>query len=181
MEAQNTQTKEKMGKLLKIALSYYGKEISLPSTQLFSFDQINAKENSIEGKYNYQIQYGFPQSGCVIMGFSYFEESNSFSIDKISVHAPTADKEFIVANFAPQSGFGGLSISANFGLDMDTKEHTSSVEIEQNPNALKMLDMAINDLGQAEILGECRVAVPMGSDRIPLCNTIDKPLNKGKR
>ena len=45
MEAQNTKTKEKIGKLLKIALAYYGKEISLPSTQLFSFDQINDEEN----------------------------------------------------------------------------------------------------------------------------------------
>ena len=181
MEAQNTQAKEKIGKLLKIALAYYGKEISLPSTQLFTFDQINDEENSIEGKYNYHIQYGFPQSGCVSMKFSYLEENNSFSINKISVYAPTADKEFVVTNFAPQSDFGAISVSANFGLDMDTKEHTSSVEIEQNPNALKMLDMAINDLSQAEILGECRAEVPIGSDRIPLCNTTNKPLNKGKR
>ena len=91
------------------------------------------------------------------MKFSYLEENNSFSIDKISVYAPTADKEFVVANFAPQSDFGAISVSANFGLDMDTNEHVSSVEIEQNPNALKMLDMAIIDLSQAEILGECIV------------------------
>ena len=181
MEAKNNQTKEKIGKLLKIALAYYGKEISLPTTQHFSFDQINDEKNSIEGKYDYHIQYGFPQSGSVSMGFSYLEDSNSFSINKISVYAPPADKEFVVANFAPQSDFGAISVSANFGLDMNTIEHTSSGEIEQNPNAQKMLDMAINDLSQAEILGECRVAVPIGSDRIPLCNTTNKPLNKGPR
>lgn len=181
MEAQNTQAKEKMSKLLKIALAYYGKEISLPSTQLFSFDQINDEESSIKGKYNYHIQYGFPQSGCVSMRFSYLEESNSFSISKISVYAPPADKEFVVANFAPQSDFGAISVSANFGLDMDTKKHTSSIEIEQNPNALKMLDMAISDLSQAEVLGECGAVVPIGSDRIPLCITTNKPLNKEKK
>lgn len=115
------------------------------------------------------------------MEFSYLEENNSFSIDKISVYAPTSDKEFIIANFAPQYEVNELSINANFGLDMDTKKHTSSIDIEQNPNALKMLDMAINDLSQAEIIGECREAVPIGSDRIPLCNSTNRPLNQRKR
>ncbi len=181
MNVQNTHVKEKIGKLLKIVLGYYGKEVALSSTQYFSFDEITDKENSVDGKYNYQIQYGFPQSGCVIMKFGYSEESNSLSIYEVSVFASMADKEFAVANFASQSNFAELGISANFGLDMNTKKHTSLEEIEQNPNALKVLDMAINDLGQAEILGECRVEVPVGSNRIPVSNAINKPLNKGRK
>lgn len=181
MEAQNAQVTEKMTMLLKFALSFYDKEISLPSNQFFSFDQIIDEKNTRDGEYNYQVQYGFPQSGSVLMNFSYFEESDSFTVDKLSVHAPSADKEFAVANFTPQTDFGGISISANFGLDMKTEEYTSLEDIEQNPNAIKMIDMAIDDLSQAEILGECMVGVPIGSNKIPLCSTSVKPLNKTEK
>ena len=37
------------------------------------------------------------------------------------------------------------------------------------------------DLEKAEVLGECRLAVPTGSVQIPLCHSTNKPLNKGKR
>lgn len=179
MEVQGTKTK--VIKLLKLAFSYYGKEILLPSKQYFNFIQINDQENSIKGKYDYQIQYGFPQSGSVIIKFSYFQKEHSFSVDKISVFAPSADKLFDVVNFVPQVNIDELGISANFGLDIDTKEHTSSIEIEQNPNALKMLDMAINDLSQATILGKCCLEVSEDSDTIPLCYVRNEIINKEKR
>lgn len=182
MEEKCVQSKEKMSKLFRLALSTYGKEISLSSVQHFSFDKIKNEENLIEGKHNYHIQYGFPQSGCISIKFSYLEASKTFSIDEFEVYAPPADKIFAVANFSPQSdNFGEFSIRANFGIDMNTKKHTSLVEVESNPNALKILDMAINDLKQAKILGECRVAVPIGSDRIPVCDAINQPLNEAKR
>ena len=84
-------------------------------------------------------------------------------------------------NFVPQVNIDELGISANFGLDIDTKEHTSSIEIEQNPNALKMLDMAINDLSQAKILGKCCLEVSKDSDAIPLCYVRNEIINKEKR
>ena len=181
MENKINQTREKITDFLRKSIKYYGKEIALDSNQHFSINQICNDENLQNGIYDYQIQYGFPQSGCITMEFSFNEKSKSFSIDKATVYAPPADKEFIVANFAPQTDFDELSVRANFGLDMDTKKHTSSAEISQNPNALNMLDFAIGDLEKAEVLGECRLAVPAGSERIPLCHSTNKSLNKGKR
>ncbi len=180
MEDKIKQMREKITDFWRKSFKYYGKEIALDSNQHFSIDQICNDENLQNGIYDYQVQYGFPQSGCITLSFSFTEKDKSFSIDKITVYAPPADKEFIVANFAPQT-FGGLSASANFGLDMETKEHTSLAEILQNPNALKMLDFATRDLENAEVLGECRLEALTGSERIPMCHSTNKPQNKGKR
>lgn len=181
MEDKIKQTREKITDFWRKSFKYYGKEIALDSNQYFSIDQIRNDENLQKGIYDYKVQYGFPQSGCISLGFSFKEDDESFSMDKITVYAPPADKEFIVANFAPQADFSGLSVSTNFGLDMETKEHTSCAEISQNPNALNMLDLAIGDLEKAEVLGECRLEVPIESERIPMCHSANKPLNKGKR
>lgn len=181
MDTKNIHVAEKIKKLLEIVLSYYGKEIALSSVQHFSFDQIIDEENSIQGKYKYHIQYGFPQSGCVNMIINYRKDVNSFSVDKISVYAPTSDKDFVVTNFIPQFELDNLNVSENFGVDIGTIEHTSSIDIEQNPNAMKMLDMAINDLSQAEVLGKCEQEAPIGSQEIPICISINKPLYKEKR
>lgn len=51
-------------------------------------------------------------------------------------------------------------------------------EIADNPNALSMLDFANNDLGKAEVLGECYLMVPEGSKKIPITNSKSKYLNK---
>ncbi len=53
------------------------------------------------------------------------------------------------------------------------RKHTSVSSIVINSNALKMLDITINDLSQAEILGKCRITVSIGSDQIPCYNRID--------
>lgn len=175
------QALEKISAFWRKSLKYYGKEIALDSNQYFSINQICNDDNLQKGIYDYKVQYGFPQSGCITLGFSYKKEDDSFLIDKITVYAPPADKEFIVASFAPQADFDELSVSMNFGLDMGTKKHTSCAEISQNPNALNMLDFAIEDLEKAQVLGECRLEVPAGSEQIPICHSTNKPLNKEKR
>lgn len=71
-----------------------------------------------------------------------------------------------------------MRVSANFGIDMETTKHTTTEEIADNPNALSMLDFANNDLGKAEVLGECYLMVPEGSKRIPITNSKSKHLNK---
>lgn len=181
MEDKIKQTREKITDFWRKSLKYYGKEIALDSNQYFGIDQIRNDENLQKGICDYHVQYGFPQSGCITLNFSFKKEDKSFSIDKITVYAPPKDKEFIIANFAPQADFGGLNVSANFGADMETKGHTSIAEISQNPNALNMLDFAIGDLEKAEVLGECRLEVPIGSEQIPMCHSTNKPLNRGKR
>lgn len=180
MEDRINQTREKIEDFWRKSLKYYGKEIVLGSNQYFSIDQIRNGENLQMGIYDYRIQYGFPQSGCITIDFSFDEDSKSFSINNIIVYAPPADKEFVVANYAPQVTLGEMNVSANFGIDMHTEKHASIEAISQNPNALNMLDFASDDLDKAEVLGECRVVVPSGSEIIPMCNCTNKPY-KGKR
>lgn len=170
---------QKIDSFFRTAMKYYGKQIALPSNQHFSIDQVIGKEK--DGEYNYMIQYGFPQSGCVSMDFGYSKESNSFSINGISVFAPPIGEDIIMANFAPQVEAYGVGISVNLGLDIGTQQHTKISEIEENPNALKMLDIAISDLDKAQVLGECRAAVPVGSTRIPCCDSTRFSNEKGKQ
>ena len=172
---------QKIDSFFRTAMKYYGKEIALPSNQHFSIDQVIDEEKDKDGEYNYMIQYGFPQSGCVSMDFGYSQESNSFSINGISVFAPPIGEDIIMANFAPQVESGEVGISVNFGLDTGTQKHSKLNEIEENPNALKMLDIAISDLNKAQVLGECREAVPVGSTHIPCCNSTHFPNEKGKQ
>ena len=152
------EAKIKVESFFKVAMKYYGKEVALPSNQYFSINQVIDEEKDKDGEYNYKIQYGFPQSGCVSMNFGYSQESNSFSIKS-----------------------GGVGISENFGLDTGTQKHSKLNEIEENPNALKMLDIAISDLDKAQVLGECRQKVPVGSTHIPCCNSTHFPNTKGKQ
>ena len=172
---------QKINSFFRMAMKYYGKEIVLPSNQHFSIDQVIDEGKDKDGEYNYMIQYGFPQSGCVSMDFGYSQESNSFSINGISVFAPPTGENIIMANFAPQVEAAGVGISVNFGLDIGTQKHSKISEIEENPNALKMLDIAISDLDKAQVLGECRAAVPVGSTRIPCCNSTRFSNEKGKQ
>lgn len=178
MENKAKKVQEKATTFFRNSLQYYGKEIALDSNQFFSIEQIVNDENLQNGIYDYQVQYGFPQSGCVSLKFSYSESEQSFSINGITVYAPSADKEFMVANFAPKTELGEMRVSANFGIDMETTKHTATEEIADNPNALSMLDFANNDLGKAEVLGECYLMVSEGSKRIPITNSKSKHLNK---
>ena len=180
MEDKMNQVNEKINKFFYKAFEYYGKEIALESNQYFSIDQIVDEEKQQQGEYQYRIQYGYPSSGCVSMKFCYSEKNDSGSITEVTVDAPPADKEMIIATFAPQSQINGIKISANFGLDMGTVQHKSLSAIANNPNALKMIDIAISDLCQAEILGECGIVVPADSNLIPCSNSTNKPYNKGK-
>lgn len=178
MEEKLRKVQEKATIFLRKSLQYYGKEIALESNQIFSIDQIINDENLQNGIYDYKVQYGFPQSGCVSLEFSYSEPEQSFSINEVTVYAPSADKEFVVANFAPKVDLGVMNVSANFGVDMGTTKHTTTEEIANNPNALNMLDFANNDLDKAQVLGECCLMVPEGSKRIPITNSTTKCLNK---
>lgn len=180
MENKDNQVSKKIDCFFRTALKYYGKEIGLTSNQHFSIEQICDSEKEQCGEYSYMIQYGFPQSDCVIMNFGYSQKANEFTIDRISVYAPPVGENIIMANFAPHLQAGPIGISVNFGMDMGTQEHTSIHEIEENPNALKMLDIAIADLNQAQILGECKLAVSTGSDRISFCNSKHISNTKGK-
>lgn len=171
MANDNSKVNKGIDNFFRAAIKYYGKEIGLASNQHFSIDKICDIKKEENGEYRYNIQYGFPQSGCVSMDFIYSKKSNLFTVDAISVYAPPAGENITMANFAPQIQTGEIGISINFGMDMGTQEHKSIQEIEENPNALKMLEIATADLNEAQILGNCMLSVPSGSDRIPCCNS----------
>lgn len=180
MQDKIKQVKEKTSGFFQKSLKFCGKEIALNSNQHFDIWQIRNDENLQQGIYDYQIQYGFPQSGCIILDFSYGLENKNFSINEITVYAPDSSENIISANFAPQANNDNLTVSANFGLDMEAKEYIGASEIAQNPNALNLLNFANNDLENAEVLGECRLGVVMGGKRIPVCQSVKKSLNNGK-
>lgn len=172
----NEQIRKKISEFFQKAFQYYGKEIVLDSKQHFNINFVKNNEN--EEIDNFQIQYGFPQSGCVSMGCSYSKKEEKFFIDEITVYAPSRNEEFIVANLAPQYDDGILNMSFNMGLDMNTQQHNSVKSISENPNAVKMLETAINDLSKAEVIGECMVGVPADSDFIPCA--ISRQKNKDR-
>ena len=171
---------KKISIFFRTAFKYYGKEIGLTSNQPFFINQLCNPEKEQYGEYNYMIQYGFPQSGCVSLKFQYSQEEKSFTINEVSVYAPPAEENIIMANFATPLQDGPIGVDINFGMDMGTKSHTSIDEIEENPNALKMIELATSDLSKAQILGKCMLEVPEGSDMIPCCNSVHIFNNKGR-
>ena len=171
---------QKLENFLRTSLKYYGKKIRLNSYQHFSIDQISNPDKEQLGEYRYIIQYGFPQSGAVKIHFDYSQKSNSYTINKVTVYAPPIGENIIMANFAPQSRVGEIDISVNIGIDTGTEKHTNLSEIEANPNALQMLDIATLDLSQAQILGKCTTIVSDGSEIIPCCDCTHISNTKGK-
>ena len=71
MEDKIKQMREKITDFWRKSFKYHGKEIALDSNQHFSIDQICNDENLQNGIYDYQVQYGFPQSGCITLDFSF--------------------------------------------------------------------------------------------------------------
>lgn len=171
--AENNETSKKIQDFFRAAIKYWGKEISLPSNQFFSVDQIRGEDRCT-------IQYGYPQSGGVILDFVLPQGTKPIIIDKISVFAPPIGADISMANFASQLQEGSIGISVNLGMNMGTQEHSSIQNIGENPNALNILDIAADDLNHAEVLGEFRAAVPEESDRIPWCNSTQISKEKGK-
>lgn len=169
-KAEHVEAQNKISTFFRTILPFVGCEIGIPSNMFFCINQI-CEEGTPENEYRYSVQYGFPQSGSVVMNFGYNGKTRQFSIDKISVYAaPKEETQPVVANFSPRTQVGPMSIKVNFGMDMNTVAHESLSSIEGNKNALGMLDMAISDLSKAKILGECRMCAPEGSTHIPCCD-----------
>lgn len=167
----NIQFQTRLEGFLKTALQYLDKEIALPSGQRFSIDLVRDAEKEREKTYTYQIQYGFPQAGAICVSLEYCFARNELIVDKTEVFVPPADRDLSIANFAPQVQNSELTVSINFGMDNGTIAHSDEDDIVKNPNALKMFDLAISDLTQARILGDCQICVPSGSKTIPVCHS----------
>ena len=169
---------EIMSLFLKTSLTFAGKEVCLPSNQHFNIDQI-LDENNDEEVFDYVIQYGYPQSGCVSAHIRYLKRKCAIEVTKFDVYAQPADQQIMMSTFTPEEEIGELTIKASFGMDLGTIKHSTTHEIEDNPNAITTIKMAINDIAKAEVLGECMVAVPNGSDRIPCTISTTKKRSLG--
>lgn len=139
-----TEVYNKIIYFFKIAFINFGKEVTIPSNDFFVINQISDSEKETLGEYNYYIQYGFFNSGCICLNLSYFLKSNEVKLNTISIFAPSKEK-------------------ANLMLQEDDNTFTSNVEIKKydtinaiaaNPKAIEILDSAITNLSQTIVLGE---------------------------
>lgn len=170
---------ELMTLFLRTSLAFMGKEICLPSNQYFGIEQIVDEEKNTQEIYEYAIQYGFPQSGCISTRISYSKQKKSIEVNEFEVYAQPADEQIMMSNFVPEEKIDEINIKVHFGADIGTIQHSTPDEIDANPNAVKTIKIAINDLSKAEILGECLLDVPVGSDRIPCTSSTTKPRKLG--
>lgn len=178
MENINDNVLGKLRAFIIVSLGFCGKMIGLGSNQFFSIEQVCDEHKKSVGEYLYRIQYGFPQSGGVCVNISYSSNDNSIFINDIAVYAVPNSASTVTATVAPELQIEHMeesSIKLNFGIDLGTREYTSLEEIQNNPEALQMIEMAIVDLSRAQVLDDCCVNVPIGSETIPCC--ISRPIS----
>lgn len=107
-----------------------------------------------------------------------FTEDEGFSIDEVTVYTQEPNQELTSINFISGSQDGEASVTLRSGLLCNTKQYTNG-DIKTNPNAIKFLELALQDLEKAEILGECRMFVSEGSTIIPCTNSRPKSDDMG--
>ena len=168
---------EKIKNFVNASLMYNGKLIAFPSNQVFSITEIIKQKKDNDSKDEgvvYRIQYGFPDSGCVSVKLKIIGKKGT--VFDVEVYAPPADKPMITANFASDANvISELGVHFQTGVDMGTVKHSTEEEIDANPNALQMLDIAISDLNDALIIGDYNVAVEKGSEYYPTSGSTTYP------
>lgn len=159
---------QKIEKFFRIATKYMGKEIALPSNSFFEISYKNGEKDT------FKIQYGFPQSGSVSMDFSI---GDKIDVSNIKIFAQPPGKSMVTANYAPKGGLEeiGLGVSMQVGLGTGTVEYTEKEEINNNPNALQMLDIATSDLEKALVIGKYNGVAPDSSEYFPISGSSPYP------
>lgn len=148
---------KKAMELLDIIKHYAEKDISLESNTFFEIHQFFETEEQRQNKIvKYEMQYGYPLSGSVILDFEFDGNDKTLCITGLEVYTQPADKEFMMASYSSSKQFGAVTIRESGTLDTGAKKYKGSSEIEKNPNAMLMLDAAIDDLKKARILGPSR-------------------------
>jgi len=178
------EAEKKAEQFLRNSLKFLDKEIAIPSNQFFSITELAEERDSLNHKSVFEIQYGFPSSGAVFLRviLDASKEKLHAIITDFTVHTQPANKSLIVANYSSQSSAGlpELGASIKFGFDTNTVEHENYEKIDKNPNALQMIDLAIDDLNNAIVLGECRMCYETKTNHIACCNTVPYSQNKNE-
>lgn len=184
-------------RFLNAANSVKDKEIGLHQTS--HFDYIGKKQDETGDYYN--IQYGWPQSGCVSVSFAITNDKDVLeqsllswpanehgyapAIVSCSINTQPKGEQIMMANFAPKNEImPGLSINVDFGIDTGTEEFTTLEEIGNNPNAIRLLEIATGDLKTAEVYGDFDYRTVFCSDgSVQFCQAskaAPKGINRGK-
>ena len=125
----------------------------------------------------FNIQWGFPNSGGVFIKFNYSQKC----LTVIDVYAPPKGENILLTSIAPKETIASLpevGVTLQFGIDSGCEKHQTLDEIAANPNALEMLDIAIKDLENAEVIGNCS-EVSNDSERIPIsCSCLSRDVPK---
>lgn len=162
----------KILEFFKAGMQYYGKEIALSSYQYFGINHI--KDEVDDDDFHFTMQYGYPQSGSIFISFRLPKGTNNLLIDSVDIYALDENEKFTLGIYAPELQVGETNMSFHFGLDMHTTHYSSIDEIGDNPNAYHLIEYALKDLIDAEILGECTDEVPDDSTIIPCCSSTMK-------
>lgn len=162
---------QRLEEFFSIAINYFGFEIALPLNQHFSINQFFSEDEE-DATYSFRIQYGYPQTGCIIMDSTYVLDEDEYYIEDVSIFVPPADKEFLLREqfFVTQLKDSVLRI--NVDSDDETIEHSSPDEIMANPNALLLLETATIDLKNALIIQKNTLILDINDNTIACCNTV---------
>ncbi len=123
-------------KFYRTAVQYLGKEITLSSNQEFGIEEVFDEDPRKGHKFN--VHYGTPETGAVVLNFI-ITNYHAIGVNNVTVYAPKEGESFDVAD----------------GSNLERIEKYAGIaQIMSNPNALKMIDFATEDLKQAEVVGD---------------------------
>ena len=162
-------------KLLDIVKHYVYKDISLESNAFFEIHQLYS-DDSVESQdtERFEVQYGYPLSGSVCINFDLNFSEKTLCLTGIEVYTQPEDEEFVMASYASSKQFGEVTIKTRGCLDTGTERYRGSSEIDKNPNALLMIDTAIEDLEKAKVLGPTSRSDIVGLPYIVVSSSVSK-------
>ena len=154
------------------AAVYMDKEIALNHSNHFSMEVSNVGDKD----FRLRIQYGFPQSLCVSMQTDCtFHEGECYEVNvtKFTVFAPPPNQpllntDYTINGLNPEMSELSVSVSSAYDGLGTIQEYSSREDIAGNPNAIKVLQGAIDDLRTALTIGEFNANVEAGSEWFPV-------------
>ena len=85
---------QRLEEFFSIAINYFGFEIALPLNQHFSINQF-FNDDEEDATYSFRIQYGYPQTGCIIMDSTYVLDEDEYYIEEYNSLTEFAQHENI--------------------------------------------------------------------------------------
>ena len=117
---------QKMIEFFYISTNYIGKEIILSSNNIFKIDEINIDNKELDN-FKYNIKYGNYNDGFIELFYNYNSTTNSFFISAFLIYIKNAN-----------------------GYD----RYDTIYKISNNKEAFNFLDSSVDDLKNANILGD---------------------------